>query len=419
LKTAAGVARLDSYLEDADLLVTSNRPRALARLGLDWPAVHRRFPLLCQIAIIGYVAPESDQPGHDLTYQARAGLLAPPELPRTCLADLAGALETVTAALGVLMEAERTGEPGYVEVSLAEAANTFAAPLRHGLTASAGPLGGAHPGYQLYPALQGWLAVAALEPHFLRDLCRHLEISEATYESLADAFATRTASQWEAWATERDLPIVAVCPPVLAVRATIPQLRERLLAMAAEDQSARAEFAADGSLFQGYDPRMARIHNRNAAALARILDEHGWPSDPLVGEDGAYAAWLILQHAIANPPLQRRGLELLKAATESGQAPAWQSAYLEDRIRVMEGRPQVYGTQFDWDQAGEMSPVAIENLDAVDERRRLVGLEPLAEAIERQRQNLAQSNERRPTDWSARQREMDKWARSIGWRGDS
>src|SRR5438309_8926559 len=95
-----------------------------------------------------------------------------------------------------------------------------------------------------------------------------------------------------------------------------PCLREELLAMAAEDQRVRAELAADGSLFDGYHPRMAEVHRRNGDRLAAILDRHDWPGRGLVGEDGAAAAWLILQHAIGDPPLMRRGLELLGRVPE-------------------------------------------------------------------------------------------------------
>src|SRR5687768_9820864 len=101
-----------------------------------------------------------------------------------------------------------------------------------------------------------------------------------------------------------------------------PALRAELLAMAGEDRRVRAELAADGSLFDGYHPRMAEVHRRNAARLATILDRHGWPRRALVGEDGAAAAWLVLQHAIGDPPLMRRCLQLLGALAPGEVDPA-------------------------------------------------------------------------------------------------
>ncbi|MCI0487007.1 MAG: hypothetical protein L0229_10445 [Blastocatellia bacterium] len=193
-------------------------------------------------------------------------------------------------------------------------------------------------------------------------------------------------------------------------------LRRELLAMIAEDESLREELAADGSLFEGYHPRMKEVHRRNAARLKRMIEEHGWPARSLVGEDGAKAAWIIVQHAIGDPELQRRGLRLIKEAAEGGEAPLWQAAMLEDRICMFEGRPQLYGTQYDWDENGEMSPLALEDPAGVDARRLRAGLPPLAENTECMRAEVARSKERPPLDYAKRQKEMDDWARSAGWR---
>ena len=194
------------------------------------------------------------------------------------------------------------------------------------------------------------------------------------------------------------------------------RIRRDLLAMAEEDRRVRAELAADGALFEGYHPRMREVHDRHAARLARIIDDHGWPGGPHAGSDGAEAAWLIVQHAIACPALQRRALGELKAAAARGEVPPWQAAMLEDRIRVFEGGTQRYGTQLDWDAEGQLSPLPIEEAAGLDERRKSVGLRPLAEEVAAQRQAAAQGNEHPPADWAARQREMDAWLRDVGWR---
>jgi hypothetical protein len=194
------------------------------------------------------------------------------------------------------------------------------------------------------------------------------------------------------------------------------EIRQELLAMAAEDLRVRQELAESGSLFEGYDPRMRAVHDRHAGRLAAIVDDHGWPGRHRVGPDGAEAAWLIVQHAIAQPALQRRALAALEAAVARGEVPARQPAMLEDRIRTLEGRPQRYGTQFDWDAAGELSPLPIEDPDGLEARRRAVGLGPLAEAIRERRRETAESGERPPGDWPARQFEMEHWLREMGWR---
>lgn len=193
-------------------------------------------------------------------------------------------------------------------------------------------------------------------------------------------------------------------------------VREELLSLASEDMRVREELAADGSLYEGYPPRMEEVHRRNAKRLREIMKQVGWPGVSLVGEDGERAAWLILQHAIGEPAFQRRGLVLLKGGAERGEVPLMQVAMLEDRIRMFEGRGQRYGTQFDWDEHGEMSPVRIENPEGLEERRQEVGLPPLEDHIRRMREEVATSGEPAPKDRAARREKMEAWYRSVGWR---
>jgi hypothetical protein len=195
-----------------------------------------------------------------------------------------------------------------------------------------------------------------------------------------------------------------------------PALREELLAMAAEDQRVRSALAANGSLLSGYHPQLEQVHARNAARLTDILEEHGWPGRSDVGVDGSRAAWLIAHHAIGEPQLQRLSLRLLRSAAAAGEAALLDVAMLDDRIRVCEGRPQRYGTLFDWDEHGEMSPLPIEDPECVDERRRAIGLGLLAEDTRRRREWAKSTAERPPADWHQRQRDVEAWYRARGWR---
>jgi alpha-methylacyl-CoA racemase len=210
LKSDTGRVQLDERLAEADVLLTSNRPTALARLGLGTKELHTRHPRLCHVAITGYPAPREDEPGHDLTYLADFGLLSPPEMPRTLLADLAGAERAVSATLALLLDRERGRGAGYAEVPLFEAAAFFAEPLRHGITKPGAHLGGGFPGYGLYEARDGWVAVAALEAHFWERLLLELGLEEATREDLEGVFRRETAEAWEIWAEKRDLPLAAL-----------------------------------------------------------------------------------------------------------------------------------------------------------------------------------------------------------------
>src|SRR5204863_4748736 len=117
-------------------------------------------------------------------------------------------------------------------------------------------------------------------------------------------------------------------------------LREELLAMAARDDRVRSELAAEGSLFDGYHPRMEAVHRENAARLRGIIAQVGWPGESIGCRDGAEAAWRIAQHAIGEPAFMRECRSLIDAASLRGDVPRWQFAFLDDRIHVFEGRPQ-------------------------------------------------------------------------------
>src|ERR1700757_507989 len=70
LKNAATRPQLDALLAKADLLLASFRPSALRKLGLDWESLHARHPRLSFVGIVGYLPPQEERTGHDLTYQA-------------------------------------------------------------------------------------------------------------------------------------------------------------------------------------------------------------------------------------------------------------------------------------------------------------------------------------------------------------
>jgi alpha-methylacyl-CoA racemase len=210
LKQEKDRARLDRLLEKSDLLLTSHRPAALERLSLDWKSLHRRFPALCQVALVGYPAPRQHIAGHDLTYMAEAGLLSPPQLPATIFADLGSAERMASEALALLLGRQRSRKGAYREVSIFETARLFAVPRRYGITTADGMLGGGAPQYNLYRARRGWVAIAAPEPHFWKRLKAELQLPDAGRKQLAAALRKRTAKEWERWAARRDLPVAAV-----------------------------------------------------------------------------------------------------------------------------------------------------------------------------------------------------------------
>jgi len=203
-------AELDRMIGEAELLLTSMRVSALSRLALDWERVHLRFPDLCHVAISGEAAPNDDRAGHDLTYQARAGLLAPPSMPRTVYADLFAAERAVSAAITALYERDRSGVATRHDVAIAEGAAMLADASRYGLTAADGPLSGALPIYRLYRTSDGWIALAALEAHFQGRLQEALQLDALDAPALEARFVQHPNAHWEDVAAHYDLPLAPV-----------------------------------------------------------------------------------------------------------------------------------------------------------------------------------------------------------------
>ncbi len=222
LKTPEGQAAVQAELARTDVLLTSFRPSALRKLGLDWPALHARHPSLCQVAIVGGPGAEAEVPGHDLTYLAEHGLVTGTALPATLFADMGGALMATEAVLqAALLQAQAVASGSPVdgrcfEVALSDAAGWLALPRHWGLTRPEGAVGGAHAGYRVYPCADGRVAVAALEPHFARALLQaaglpaddpRTPFAPATHAALQAWFARHTGAQLDALARERDLPL--------------------------------------------------------------------------------------------------------------------------------------------------------------------------------------------------------------------
>lgn len=155
-------------------------------------------------------------------------------------------------------------------------------------------------------------------------------------------------------------------------------LRQELLKMVKEDQDARIKLLKKPAPDAAARNKITDIDRKNTARLKEIVDKHGWPGKSLVGEDGAHAAWLLVQHADRDRAFQKRCLKLLEKSVKAREASATDLAYLTDRVLVGENKKQVYGTQFRRVD-GKWEPYPIADEKNVDRRRKEAGLSSLAE----------------------------------------
>ena len=125
---------------------------------------------------------------------------------------------------------------------------------------------------------------------------------------------------------------------------------------------------------------MTKVDKENREWLKKVIETHGWPTRTLVATDGAHAAWLLVQHADADREFQEACLKRMKKCAKDEVA-GIDIAYLEDRVRLAKGEPQVYGTQVE-QKEGKWQVRDVIEPEQLDARRAEVGLPPIAEYLE-------------------------------------
>ncbi|AKD03110.1 DUF6624 domain-containing protein [Pontibacter korlensis] len=127
---------------------------------------------------------------------------------------------------------------------------------------------------------------------------------------------------------------------------------------------------------------MSETDDINKKAVVAVLEEHGWPGISLVGPQASSAVFLVIQHS--DKQTMEKYLPMLKAAAEKGEAAKSQVALMEDRVRMNNGQPQLYGSQLRMNNDTEQYELhTIEDEANVNKRRAEMGLEPLEEYMKR------------------------------------
>ncbi len=292
LKNPAARGIAERLMGEADILLESFRPGTLARFGWAPEELRRRYPklVICSISGWGQTGPLAKRAGHDLTYEAMAGLLAPlsPSIPPAApLADLAGAWSATTAILAALLARARTGEGTWIDASLYDAglhSNLVAWAAESGEAREVGEplaLTGGLPCYAIYEtADREKVAFAPLEPHFWKRFCAAVERADLEghqYDrsprfrrKLERLFASRTRQEWNDLFEREDLP----ASPILSARAARehPHAQERDVLRNAADGLPRVGFPAR---FDGERPRGNETVPTLGEHTEAVLQEHG------------------------------------------------------------------------------------------------------------------------------------------------
>ena len=241
LKTPEGQEIVHKLARGSDVVVEQFRPGVMARLRVAYDDLAMMNPRLvyCSFSGYGQTGPYKDLPGHDINFQALAGILGvttgredkAPAIPGVPIADLASGFNAALAILAALRVRDRTGRGEFIDVSIYDTAVTLmvlglARFLATGEEPVAGEtlLTGSFPFYSLYETKDGrWLSVATVEPKFWSRMCELIGAPDlaskqfmdgaerfAVAQALAERFRGRTLAEWEALLANEDLPIAGV-----------------------------------------------------------------------------------------------------------------------------------------------------------------------------------------------------------------
>jgi hypothetical protein len=171
-------------------------------------------------------------------------------------------------------------------------------------------------------------------------------------------------------------------------------LRDELLKRMKAEQDVRFEFMrvnTNGAAFTpaGRDKpevkivweKMHAIDKDNLVWFKGVVRKKGWPGKAMVGRDGAQGAFLIAQHAVTDLEFMAECRKLLVAAHQAGDAEGEWVALLTDRLLILKDKKkQLYGSQLET-RGGKLVPQPIEDENRVDERRKAMGMPPLADYL--------------------------------------
>ncbi len=301
LKKPAGVEVFMRLAREADVIIESFRPGVMDKLGVGYAAIAAVNPKIAYCSISGYGqdGPYKDLAGHDINYLGYAGVLdqigsagGNPAIPNFQIADLLGG--ALTAAMGILaavIEAQRTGQGRYIDVSMTDSvlAHTYFAMLRLNDAGQSAPRGtdllsGGLPCYATYRCADGkHMAVGALEGKFWKTTCEVLDHPDwlkrqwdaSLRGELAELFATRPRDEWASLFAAVDCCITPILSPEEALA------NEQILARKMVVQEDGLTQFAPPLKMSGFEFSIRQAAPRSGEHNAAILAAAGYSTDEI------------------------------------------------------------------------------------------------------------------------------------------
>lgn len=309
MKSTAGADLVRRLCASADVVHHNFRLGVAERLGVDPEAIRRDNPgvVTLQTRAYGAKGPRAGRPGFDMVMQAlcghehRAGGQGnKPMWYRSALIDFATGTLGAVALLAGLYEKVRTGRGVDVETSLLNGALFMmselveeANGLRHGAPTLNKERTGFHPAEQIYPTVDGWVAVCARTDAMAEAFASAVGLPACTPsrskwdEEVGQAIALRTAA-WTTAELQARLEAVGVWSEPCRVEAwerlkADPAARARHVVVTAPDSTYGAVTSTFGPLvtLSTWTPERFRSAPASGEHSRDILKELGVSADEI------------------------------------------------------------------------------------------------------------------------------------------
>lgn len=146
------------------------------------------------------------------------------------------------------------------------------------------------------------------------------------------------------------------------------------------------KYGTNSSQFIDLIKKMNALDSVNQSIVSTILDKYGWLSKEQTSKQANEVLFLVIQHAPLQ--VQLRYLPLLKQAVSAKRARSADYALLVDRTNMYQGKFQIYGSQFNYDNKSHIHIYPIYKEPYVNKRRKSVGLPPMEVYVKMADSNL-------------------------------
>ncbi len=140
------------------------------------------------------------------------------------------------------------------------------------------------------------------------------------------------------------------------------------------------QYGLDSNEYASSHNETMKLNSEYVEVVKKIVNKFGWLSANEIGTIANQTLWIIVQHS--DLKTQQEFYPLMEKECEKGNISREQLAKLIDRMLVLEGKEQLYGTQFKTNSDFSWELYPIKDIEEVDLRRNGFGLKSLQEELD-------------------------------------